>query len=149
MRRNRGFALQAVLDYRKHVENQTQRAVAERGSALESHKRRIDDCEEAVKAYMRFVRANGTLRLADVHACEKQLAALERTAKRHAVAAEEAETLLGVARLFAAEASRDRRAIEILRDRHLAECAAAQRRVEEEDIAESDALRARSEMRRP
>lgn len=137
MRKKRRFALQAVLDYRRHVENEAQRAVAERGSALESLKRRIDDCEEAAIAYMRFVRADGTLRLADVHACEKQLAALQRRANCLAASAEECLGNLNIGRSNAVEASRDRRAIESLRDRHLAELAVEERRAEEQEIAEA------------
>ena len=85
----------------------------------------------------------GTLRLGYAHVCEMQLAALTRTAARHAVAAEEAEAALGAARRYAVEASRGRRAIEILRDRRLAALAAAERRAEEADIAEVDAMRGR------
>jgi flagellar export protein FliJ len=143
MRRKRRFALQAVLDYRRHFEQEAQRAVAQHGCALESHKRQIVDCEEAAKAHMRLVYADETLRLACAHVCEMQVAALDRTAVHHAVAAEEAEAALDAARRYAVEASRGRRAIEILRDRHLAALAAAERRAEEAEIAEVDAMRRR------
>ncbi len=143
MRRKRQFALQAVLDYRRHLEEEAQRAVAEHARALESHQRRIDDCEEAAKAYLRFVHADGKLRLADMRACERHLATLELTAAHSSVAAEEAEAALDAARRFAVEASRDRRAIEILRDRHFAALATAERCAEETEIAEIDATRRR------
>ena len=92
---------------------------------------------------MQFVHEDVTLRLAYAHVCETQLAALERTAAGHAMAAEDAEAALDAARRYAVEASRDRRAMEILRDRHMAALALVERRAEEAEISEVDATRRR------
>ena len=143
MRRKRRFALQALLDYRRHIDEEAQRAVAEHCRAVEFHRRQIRDCEEAAKAHMRIVHGDGALRLAYAQLCETQLAPLDRTTAHHAAAAEEAEAALDAARRDAVAASRDRRAIEILRDRHVAALAVAERRAEEAEISEADATRRR------
>ena len=119
MRRKRRFALQAVLDYRRHLEEEAQRAVAERRLAFQAHECAIKECEETAAAYARFARSGATVKIADARVSEMQVSALGFAAKRYAAAAEDALTKLDAARRSAIEASRDRRAIEILRDRAL------------------------------
>ncbi len=149
MRRNRRFALQAVLDYRRHAEEEAGRVVAALRRMESAHNRAIERCHGAAVECLQTLHAAAMLKIAEAQACEFQLAVLRDCADRHVAEAAGIQAPLERACRDAVEATRDRRAIETLRDRHLAKCTAAQRRVEEEDIAEIDALRARSEMRRP
>ncbi len=142
--KKRQFPLQAVLDYRVHVEEEARRAVAELLRAESAHDSAIVRCERAAMEHMRMLHAGGTLKIAEARACEFQLAALQRSTSRLVAETGELRAALDLAQHDAVEAGRDRRAIETLRGRHLAAFAAAQRRIEEEDIAEIDALRERS-----
>ena len=141
MQKRRQFTLQAVLDNRLQVEETARRAVAELLRMDAAHAGAMKSCEQAALEHMRLLHGGGPLSIAQARACEFHLAALRDCSSRLLAESRDVRAALDRARHHAIEAARDRRAIETLRDRYLAVCAAAHRRVEEEDIAEVDSFR--------
>lgn len=130
------FALQAVLDYRLHVEEEARRTAAELRRIERAHRSAMERCENLAIGHMRALRGGVTLNVAEARACEFQLTALRTCAGRLVAEVSAIWPTLQRARRDVVEAARDRRAIEIIRDRRHGEFVASQRRAEEEEIAE-------------
>ena len=132
------FRLEPLLTARRHVEQERQRAVAEQ-------ERRRRELEEVLRRQQQFItegksalRAGlqGTLDLTDMRAHAGATLQLMRRAQRLAIELAGVHTRLEAARVQLIEATRDRRAIELLKERRFAQWKAALEKAEHAAVDE-------------
>lgn len=141
MRKERRFTLQPILDHRIRLEKRALCALAECRDVRDAHRRAVEWCEKTVTEFVGLLHGTGAVRVAAARACEFNVAKLHAAADAHVAGAASMEPALARAYRAARQARRDRRAIEILRERHVAELVAEECRAEEEEIAEMATLR--------
>jgi flagellar protein FliJ len=137
------FRLQAVLDHREMQEHERQRAVA----ALERERVRLEqlirDAQRSIMLEQAELRAG--LASGDLHTARRQSAAASRflaEAQRAAVELAGVHKRLLNARAALLEAAKDRKAVELLRDRHFQSWISEENRREAAAVDELVVMRA-------
>jgi len=141
MQKKRKFVLQAVLDYRRHVEESALVVVAECRRRCDAYIRQYERCEAAIEDLARSIHCSAAVRLDNARVCELLSAHLRRVVQSSAAPALHARGDLDEACRLATAAARSRRALEMLSERHEAAVAAADLRAEEAEIEEFNAVR--------
>jgi flagellar export protein FliJ len=141
MRKKRKFALQAVLDYRRHLEEAAFVVVAEFRRRCDVYTLQHNRCVTTIEQLAGATYGGEGIRIDNARICETLSARLRCVTQSNAQAATLARADLDGARHVAVEAARDRRVVEILRERHREALAVSDRRAEEAEIEEVNAIR--------
>lgn len=141
MRGKPRFGLQAVLDHRRHIEETALGVVAQRRNAYDAHVHAVGRLKDEIDRSLRAPWFAGAARVADVRVREVHVASLQRAAQAQLSAAKATGDALQAAQRAAADAARQRRSVEILRDRQAAAFEARKRRADEREIVEIGATK--------
>ncbi|MGA8535231.1 MAG: flagellar FliJ family protein [Candidatus Tumulicola sp.] len=140
MRKKFTFALQALLAHRTSLEDSARSALAESACAVESAAREVDRRRREIRRReFEMPNRNGTLRAADLQLRAAHLHFLNRVLDASTHTLNRRSDELEAARDAAAAARRDRKAIEMVRDRRYAEFRAMELRAEQRDLEEANA----------
>jgi flagellar biosynthesis chaperone FliJ len=138
------FALQALLEERKHLEDAAQHALAVRLQAYDLAVLERDRLEEELRRRQRELPIkDARLRVAVVQLHDAHLQTQRRAWKLQMHAIAELRDELNVVRQAAMLASRQRHLIETLRNRKMSAFLAAQTRAEQNELDETNALSVR------
>lgn len=122
------FSLEALLVQRRAVENAKRKVLAQAQQQLDEVHRRLEKLESE---FSELVRAWHPDRVRPLAELERSIAELGAIASRH-------EGKVDDARAAVLEAMRDRKALELLKKRRLAEFAAREARKEERELDEAN-----------
>jgi flagellar protein FliJ len=137
------FELQAVLDHRQRQEREHQRAVAELERQRVAYENTIRACQDGLTQEREHMRS--LLAVADVRGARQQVAAASRLSAQAQRAVLELAGLhkrLDVARSALLEATKRRKAVELLKERRLEEWTRAQNKKESDAVDEIAVMRA-------